>query len=192
MAKKMKTHDADQEVKVKPPWDFTPHALTGRIMKNDNPSSVQSISVKLLSYVRLFVTPWTAACQASLSITTPGAYSNSRPLCQWRHLTISSYVNPFSSRLQSFPASGSFPMSRFFASGSQSIGVSASASVLPMNIQDWYPLGNKLVWSPCSPRDSQEYSPGTQFKSINSSALSFLYNPTVTSIHDYWKNHNSD
>ena len=102
-----------------------------------------------------FATPWTAARQASLSITTPGAYSNSRPLCQWRYLTISSYVNPFSSRLQSFPASGSFPMSRFFASGSQSIGVSASVSVLPMNIQDWYPLGNKLVWSPCSPRDSQ-------------------------------------
>ena len=72
---------------------------------------------------------------------TPGAYSNSRPLSQWCHPTISSSVILFSSCLQSFPASGSFPMSQFFASGSQSIGVSASASVIPMNIQDWFPLG---------------------------------------------------
>ena len=70
-----------------------------------------------------------------------GACSNSRPLSQWWHPIISSSVIPFSSRLQSFPASGSFPMSQFFASGGQSIGVSASASVLPMNTQDWSPLG---------------------------------------------------
>jgi len=72
---------------------------------------------------------------------TPKAYSNSCPSCQWCHPTISSSVIPFSSCLQFFPASGSFPMSQFFASGGQSIGVSASASVLPMNIQDWFPLG---------------------------------------------------
>ena len=72
---------------------------------------------------------------------TPGTYSNSCPLSQWCHPTISSSVVPFSSRLQSFPASGSFPMSQFFTSGGQSIGVSASASVLPVNIQDWFPLG---------------------------------------------------
>ena len=72
---------------------------------------------------------------------TPGAYSNSCPLSQWCHPTISSSVVPFSSCLQSFPASRSFPMSQFFPSGGQSIGVSASASVLPMNIQDWFPLG---------------------------------------------------
>ena len=71
----------------------------------------------------------------------PGAYSNSCPLIWWCHPTISSYVDPFSFYLQSFPASGSFPMSRFFTSGGQSIGVSASASVLPMNIQDWFLLG---------------------------------------------------
>ena len=71
----------------------------------------------------------------------PRAYSNSCPLSQWCHPTISSSVVPFSSRLQSFPALGSFPMNQFFASGGQSIGVSASASVLPMNIQDWFPLG---------------------------------------------------
>ena len=71
---------------------------------------------------------------------TPRAYSNSCPSSQWCHRTILSSVIPFS-HLQSFPALGSFPMSQFFKSGGQSIGVSASASVLPMNIQDWYPLG---------------------------------------------------
>ena len=72
---------------------------------------------------------------------TPRVYSNSCPLNWWCHLTISSSVIPSSSHLQSFPASGSFQMSQFFASDSQSIRASASASVLPMNIQDWFPLG---------------------------------------------------
>ena len=74
-------------------------------------------------------------------LSTPGVYSNSYPLSQWGHPTISSSIIPFCSRLQSFPASGSFQMSQLFTSGVQSIGVSASASVLPMNIQDWSPLG---------------------------------------------------
>ena len=100
-----------------------------------------SQSVQSLSHVWLFVTPWTAACQASLSSPTPGVYPNSRPLSWWCHTTISSSIVPFSSHLHSFPASGSFPMSQFFTSGGQSIGVSASASVLPMNTQDWSPLG---------------------------------------------------
>ena len=72
---------------------------------------------------------------------TTGVYSNSCPLSRWYHPTISSSVIPFSSRLESFPASGSFPVSQFFASSNQRIGVSASTSVLPMNIQDWFPLG---------------------------------------------------
>ena len=72
---------------------------------------------------------------------TPGACSNSCPSRQWCHPTLSSSVNPFSSHLQSFPASGYFPVSQFFISGGQNIGVSASASVLPMTIQDWFPLG---------------------------------------------------
>ena len=72
---------------------------------------------------------------------TPRVYSNTCPLSRWCHPTISSSVVPFSSRLQSFPASGSFQMSQFFTSGGQSIGVSASTSVLPVNIQDWFPLG---------------------------------------------------
>ena len=71
----------------------------------------------------------------------PRVYSNSCPLSRWCHPTISSSAVPFSSRLQSFPASGSFQMSQFFTSGGQRIGTSASASVLPMNIQDWFPLG---------------------------------------------------
>ena len=107
------------------------------------------------------------------SSLAPGVYSNSRPLSQWCHPTISSSVVPFSSYLQSIPASGSFPMSQFFTSDDKSIGVSGSASVLSMNIQDWFPLDG-LVGSPCSPRDSQESSPTPQLKSINSSALSFL------------------
>ena len=102
--------------------------------------SVQFSSVQSLSRVRLFAIPWTAARQASLSITNPRVYSNSHPLSWWCHPTISSFVVPFSC-LQSFPASGFFQMSQFFALRGQSIGVSDSASVLPMNIQDWYPLG---------------------------------------------------
>ena len=98
-------------------------------------------SVQLLSCVWLFATPSTAAYQSSCPSPTSGAYSNSCPLSRWCHPTISSSVIRFSSRLQSFPASGSSPKSLFFASGGQSIGVSASASVLPMDIQDWFPLG---------------------------------------------------
>ena len=97
-------------------------------------------SVQSLSHVQLFVTPWTAARQASLS-PTPRACSNSCPLIWWCHPTIWSSVLPFSSHLQSFPSSESFPMSHFFASGGQSTGALASASVLPMTIQDWFPLG---------------------------------------------------
>ena len=111
---------------------------------------------------------------------TPGVYSNSCTLSRWCHATIWSSVVLFSSHLQSFPASGSFQMSRFFTSGGKSIGVSASASVLPMNIRDWFPLG----WTGWISMDSQVYSPTPQFKSINSLALNFLYSLTLTSIHD--------
>ena len=97
------------------------------------------VVVQSLSRVWLFATPWTVARQASLPSPSPRACSNSSPLSQWCHPTISSSVTPFSSCLQSFPASGSFLISRVFESGGQSIG--ASASVLPVNIQDWFPLG---------------------------------------------------
>ena len=122
---------------------------------------------------------------------TPGVHPNPCPLSWWCHPTISSSVVPFSSCPQSFPASGSFQMGQLFASGGQTIGVSASTSVLPMNTQDWSPLG-WTGWISLQPRDSQESSPTPQFKSINSSALSFLHSPTLTSIHDYWKNHSLD
>ena len=122
---------------------------------------------------------------------TPGVYSNSCPLSRWCHPAISSSVVPSSSCPQSLPASGSFPMSQLFTWGGQSIGLSASASVLPMNTQDWSSLG-WIGWISCSPRDSQESSPTPQFKSINSLALSFLHSPTLTSIHDHWKNHSLD
>ena len=114
---------------------------------------------------------------------TPRAYSHSCPSSQWYHPTNSSSVVPFTSCLQSFPASGSFPMSQFFASGGQRIG--ASASVLPMNIQDWFPLGWTGWISLLSKGLSRVFS-NTTVQSINSSALRFLYSPTCTSIHDYW------
>ena len=102
-------------------------------------------------------------------------------------------VTLFSSCPQSFLESGSFPMSQLFTSGGQRIGASALALVLPMNIQGWFPLGwTGWISLQGSPRDSQESSPTPQFKNINSSALSFLYSPTLTSIHDHWKNRSFD
>ena len=141
--------------------------------------SIYVSSVQSLSHVQLFA-------RLPCPSPTPGVCSNSHPLSQWCHPTISSSAIPFSC-LQSFPASRSFQMSQFFASGGQNIGVSASTSILPMNTQDWFTLG-----SPWSPRDSQESSPTPQFKSINYLALSSLYGPTLTCIHDYWKNHSFD
>ena len=122
---------------------------------------------------------------------TPSVYSNSCPLSQWCHPTISSSVIPFSSRLQSCPASGSFPMSQLFISGSQSIGVSAPVSALPMNIQDWSPLG-WTGWISLQSKGLSRVFSNTPIQSINSSVLSFLYSPILTSMHDHWKNHSLD
>ena len=144
-------------------------------------------SVQLLSSVWLIATPWTAACQASLS-PTPRVYSNSCPLSRCCHPAISSSVVPFSSPPSVFPSSRSFQMSQLFPSGGQSIGVSALALVLPMNIQDWFPLR----WTGWISLHSQESSPTPQFKNINSSALNFLNSPILTSIHDHWKNRSFD
>ena len=117
---------------------------------------------------------------------TPRAYSNSCSLSQCCHPAISSSVIPFFSRLQSFSASGSFQMSRFFPSSGQSIGVSASTSVLPMNIQDWFPLG-WTGWISLQSKGLSRSSSTPEFRSINSSVLSFLYGLTLTSIHDTGK-----
>ena len=103
--------------------------------------SDQIRSNQSLSRVWLFATPWIAARQASLPIANSRVHPNPFPLSRWGHPTISSSVTPFSFCPQSLPASGSFQMSQLFASGGQSIGVAASTSVLPMNTQDWSPLG---------------------------------------------------
>ena len=116
-------------------WDSALSLLGPRF----NPS-VQFSSVQSLSCTWLFATPWTAAHQASLSITNSQSFLNSCQVSRWCHPTISFSVVPFSFCPQSFPAPGSFQMSQFFALGDQSMGVSASTSVLS-NIQDWFPLG---------------------------------------------------
>ena len=120
------------------------------------------------------------------SSPSPGVCSNSCPLSQWCHPTISSSVAPFSSCLQSFPASESFPMTRLCASSGQSIGASASASVFQVNIQGWFPLGLTGLISSLS-KDSQEFYPSPQFESINSLVFSLLYGPNLTSVPEYWK-----
>ena len=101
----------------------------------------QVLSVKSLSHVQLFATPWTAACQASLSITNSWSLLKLMSISWWCHPTILNPLCPLLLLLQSSPASGSFPVSQFFASVGQSIEASASALVLPVNIQDWFPLG---------------------------------------------------
>ena len=122
---------------------------------------------------------------------TPGIHWDSRPSSQWCHPAISSSVVPFSSCPQSLPASESFPMSQLFAWGGQSIGVSASASVLPVNTQDWSPLG-WTGWISLKSKGLSRVFSNTTVQKHHSLALSFLYSPTLTSIHDHWKNHNLD
>ena len=151
----------------------------------------QFSSVQSLSRVQLFATHGLQHARPPCPLPTPRVYPNSCPRSRWCHPTISSSVIPVSSCLQSFTASGSFQMSQFFASGGQSTRVSASASVLPVNIQDWFLLG-WTGWISLQSKGLSRSSPTPQFKSINSSVLSFLYSPTLTSIHDYWKYHSFD
>ena len=122
---------------------------------------------------------------------TPRVHSNSCSLSQWCHPAISSSVVPFSFCLQSFPASESFQLSQFFASGGQSIGASASTSVLPMNIQGWFPLG-WTAWISLLFNGLSRVFYITMVQNHQFLALSFLYSTTLTSIHDYWKNHTFD
>ena len=134
---------------------------------------------------------WPRELQHSrLSCPSPtlGACSNSSPSSWWCHPIISSSVTPISFCLQSFPASGSFPVSQFFATGGQNIGASAPAPVLPMNIQDWFPLGLTGL--------NFLQSKGLSLKSLSNITVQkhqffsthILYSLTLTSIHDYWKN----
>ena len=147
---------------------------------------IQVNSVQSFSHVWLFAAPWTEVCQASLSIT------NSRTLLKLmsiksempsNHLIL---CHPLLLLPSIFPAFWSFSMSQFFSSGGQSSGASASALVLPMNIQEWF-----ISISLQSKGLSRVFSK-TTVQSINSSVFSLLYGPTLTSIHDYWKNHNFD
>ena len=122
---------------------------------------------------------------------SPAVCPSSCSLYQWCHLAISSFV-PFSFCFQSFPASGSFPMSRFFASVGQSIGASASTSVLPMNVQGWFSLGLIGSISLLSKGLSRVFTSTTVWRNIDSSALSVFYCASLTYIQDYWKNHSFD
>ena len=130
--------------------------------------SLQFSLLQLLSHVQLFVTQWTVACQASLSITKLRLYSNACPLSWRSHPTISSSVVAFSSCLQSFPPSRSFEKSQLFASGGQSVRASASASVLPMNIQNWSP------------------SEWTGWISVQSKGLSRVFSNTTVQKHQFF------
>ena len=118
-------------------------------------------------------------------------HPNPCPLSQWCHPTISSSIVPFSSCPQSVPESGSFQRRQLFASGGKSTGDSSATSVLPMNTQDWSPLG-WTGWFSLQPRGLSRVFSTPQFKSINSLVLRFLYSPTLTFIHDHWKNHSFD
>ena len=130
-------------------------------------SLIQFSSVQSLSHVQLFVIPWTAERQASLSVTNSQSPPKPCPLSQLYHPTISSSIIPFFCP-QSFPASGSFPMSQLFASGGQSVGVSPSKSVLPMNTQDW----SSLEW--------------TVWISLQSKGLSRVFSNTTVQKHQFF------
>ena len=147
------------------------------------PVTIVDIVIHSLSYVWLFATPGSVALLSSTISWSLPRFMSIELVMLSNHLIL---CHPLSFCLQFFPASRSFPMSQFFASGGQSIEASTSASVLPMNIEDWFTLG----WTgltPCSIRESQGSSPTPQFKSINSSAFTFLYGPTLTTIHNYGK-----
>ena len=125
-------------------------------------------SVQSLSCVRLFEAPWTTARRPPCPSATLRVHPNPCPSSRWCHPTLSSSVIPFSSYPQSFPASGSFPMSQLFTSGGQSTAVSASTSVLPMNTQDWSPLG----W--------------TGWISLQSKGLSWVFSNTTVQKHQFF------
>ena len=147
-------------------------------------------SVQSFSHVWLFATPWTTAHRPPCPSPAPGLHPNPCPLSRWCHPTISSSVIPFSC-LQSFPASGSFQISQLFTSGGQSIGASASTSVLPVNTQDWSPLGWTGWILLQSKGHSRVFSNTTVEKhQFFSAQLSLWSNSDI--IHDHWRNHSLD
>ena len=159
--------------------------------RNTKFSTKQFSSVQSLNRVQLFVTPWTATCQASLSITNSQSLLKLMPIEPVMPSSDLIFCCPLLLPPSVFPSIMVFSNESALCIRWTKIGVSASASVLGMNIQDWFALG-LTGWIPCSPRNSQESSPTPHFKSVNSLMLSFLYSPTLTSIHDYWKNNSLD
>ena len=162
--------------------------LWSSTMKDCCSQVIQSLnSVELLNYVQFFVISRTVARQVSLSITNSQSLlrlMSIESLKPFNHLIL---CRPLLLPPSIFPSIRVFPMSQFFTSGGQSIGVSASASVLPMNIQDWFPLGCTGWISLQSRGLSRVFY--TTVQKHQFFALSLLYTPTLTSIHDYWKNH---
>ena len=170
------------------------------ITQNGDMSSEVYISLKFILFTQIFNLLLLLFCHSVMSDSLqphglqrarlpclspfPRVCSKSCPLNQWCHPTISSSVVPFSSCLQSFSASGSFPMSQLFISGTQPIGASTSMSVLSVNIQDWFPLRLITLISLLF-KGLSESSPTPQFEGISSSVLSLFYCLAFTSIHDY-------
>ena len=147
--------------------------------------------VQFSSVAQLWPTLWAHGLQhARLPGPSPAsrAYSNSCPSSQWCHPTISSSVIP---SLTFNVSQHSFPMSQFFLSGGQIIGVSTSEPVLPMDVQDWFPL-RRTGWISLLFKGPSRVFFNTTVQKHRSSAISFLYSPTLTSIHDHWKNHSLD
>ena len=177
-----------------PMWNLFFKKWTDKGNKNKLINTENSFSsVQSLSCIQLFGTPWTTARQASLSITnsrSPPKRMSIELVMPSNHLIL---YCPLLHLPSIFPSIRVFSMSQLSTSGGQSIGVSASTSVPWVNIQDWSPLGWTGWISLQSKGLSRVFSNSSpQFKIINSSVLSFLYSPTLTSIHDYWKNHSLD
>ena len=164
--------------------------MANRWGNNGNSERLYFQTFQSLSHVRLLATPWTIARQVPCPSPTPRAYLNSYPLSQWCHPTKSSAVIPFSSCLQFPQHQGLF----WWVSSLHQV-----AKVLELQLQhqsfqctqDWSPLGG-TGWISLQAKGLSRVFSTPQFKSINSSVLSFLYSPTLTSIHDNWKNHSFD
>ena len=142
-------------------------------------------------HVGFCVTPWTTACQGFISITNSWGLLKLIPLSQVCHATISSSLVPFFFCLQSFPASGSVPMSQLFASGGQSTGVSLSTSVLPMDTQDWFPLG-WTSWIFLLFKGLSRVFSNITVQKLQLFSTQILYSSALTSINDYWESHSFD
>ena len=165
--------------------------MSGEADENKEPPIVPISSVLSLSPVWLFATLWIAARQASLSITNSRSSPDSRPLSQWCHPAISSSVVPSPPAPNPCQQQGLFQWVNSWHEVAKVLEFQLQHHSFQRNPRAGL-LQNGLVRSPCSPRDSQESSPTPQFKSINSSELSLLHSPTLTSTHDHRKNHSLD